>query len=47
MATLAKAAKTAAAGFGAKEMRDFDPRSLKFSLDLMKDGGLDPRTYAF
>jgi hypothetical protein len=33
--------------FGAKEMRDFDPASLAFSLDLMKRSGIDAQTYSW
>lgn len=42
--TTANAAKAA---FGVREMVPFDPARLDFSLDLMRQGGIDPLTYAW
>ncbi len=44
---LTSAAKAASAGFGAREMRVFDVKLLGFSLELMKKGGIDPKTYSW
>ena len=47
IADLTKVAKENSAAFGAKEMRDFSPDSLTFTLSLMQKGGIDPKTYTF
>jgi ABC-type phosphate/phosphonate transport system substrate-binding protein len=44
---LIRAAKKAKDAFGAQDMKDFDPHSLAFSLDLMKRSGIDAQTYSW
>lgn len=47
LAKLTPAILGGAEAFGVKEMRAFDPANVQFSIELMKKGGLDPKTYAW
>lgn len=46
-AKITQAAKASKDVFGAKEMRDFDPAVLDFTLSLMEKGHIDPQTYSW
>ncbi|RDH84198.1 MAG: hypothetical protein DIZ78_13255 [endosymbiont of Escarpia spicata] len=46
-AKIKSAAKASQAAFGAKEMRDFDPALLDFTLSLMKKGQIDSKSYSW
>jgi len=47
IAKVVQAAKASKDVFGAKEIVDFDPTTLDFSLSLMKMGKIDPKTYSW
>jgi len=47
IAKVVEAAKASKDVFGAKEMVDFDPATLDFSLSLMEKGKIDPTSYSW
>lgn len=46
-AKIKSAAKASKAAFQVKEMGDFDPATLDFSLSLMKKGNINPKNYSW